>query len=544
MNPIRFDAASFSGISPKLNRSLASHGFSRQAHNLDLGSGTLRGLRAPRKISNATGERLFVAGCCPLLGDCSTSWAIPMPSSDRVYRVHGGQLQVATTDVACTGKWWDLGFERMLPAPAIKTTDFDGVQVQIDVDRQVEETYAVYRVIDRWGNPSAPSQPSPVALAVNGANVIVEGLPTAYPDRWSGATVEVYLARSGAIGNVEESDGDVGLFRYGEVPIGNRSISIYFGTPGEELDSEDYEPAPPNLRDLVAWQDGQMAALSGAGMRFCERGAVSNWSSAYELAFFSYPLRLVAGRHTAYVLTRGQPAIIKLQHGCDQPFCHAAEHIQRSLPIIATDSAVVIDERVYYASSEGLVRIGPDGSVAIVSDPYFGPIEWDSILPSTMRAGRWRSHYVFVTDAGAWMLDTQADPRTALMSVDLDARSFSAGELGDLHFINDTGVYQWAAGEHDMPWRWSSPVVMLPHWTALWGYRVLATWPGVRARVLTGDHTILVGDADIVADEEIIDGGVRVLPAGHSCMALAVELEGTGEVSAVLVGPHSEDLTV
>jgi len=523
MSAITLDANQFRGLVPRAATSSAAGAC--VAHNLDLSGQTLRGFRTPHKVSDQVGDSLFVDRCCVRVGDCTTDWAQPFPDCPMIYRVHQGVLQAAEVSKACDEQWCDLGFEAPMKAPGL-------IPPMLTDGHDVSETYAVYVVVDKWGNRSAPSLPSVAVRAPDGELLTVDGLPTAYPARWCAAKVEIYLARSGQV-NGQDETGAVGLFYAGEVEIGTGSTTVYYDAPGRELETAAYEPPPKGITDLSAWQDGQLAGLVGGTLRFSERMHPHNWPAAYAMRFFSQPLRFVTGRHTGYVLTRGQPAIVKLDHSCDAPFCHAAEHVQQDLPIVSTESAVMFGDSVVYASREGLIRLDPSGQVTNLTRSLHDRRTWESLIPQTIKGGRWGTRYVGVGARGAFVLDPDDG---SLVTVDLDAKAFHMGADGFLYFMAADGVYRWDAGDDFMQWRWSTPPLRLGAYVNLFAYLVRVVYPGVLVRIFELENCESCDGGDLIVEDLVSDCEVLTLPASCVARAYRIELSGKGEVSEVRLG--------
>lgn len=554
---IEIGADHFGGILPRLACRSLPAGFASYAKNVDLSGGRLRGFRSPQKVSDQTGDALLVDDCCILTGDCDTRWARPQPVCKMTYRIHNGQLQIATEDEACEGQWCDLGYEKVMPAPTVRVLppmeeileDPDSIEHDyVAEDRRLEESFIVYTIVDKWGHESAPSNPSFPFRVNDGQRLSVYDIPiNDYPARWCAEKIRIYASRSGATGTPSEESGKVGLFLYGEFDIDNPGkvfFSFNYDEPGPMLMTDENAPPPDNLRDLVSWKDNQLMGLSGKFVRFSERGDPSNWSEAYTMALFGYPLRLLAGERTAFVLTRGRPAVINLSHDCESPFCHSAMHIDQDLPLISMRGAVVIRESCYYVSRRGLVRLGPQGEASIVTDGLFDARSWENILPSSMRLGRWGTKIIAVTDELSFIFDPGADASRALMPIDIDANDFCASEDGFLYFVNNEGVFRWDAGETYMPWQWHSPVYRSKTWDTLYGYQIELEYPTVSASVYAMSDCDDCEGGDLMSEDDVIDCETMLLPIDVSGKGFRVELssDGSGEVRMVKLAYDSTEL--
>ena len=124
------------------------------ALDVDLSSGTLRPLRASKRVSDATGHALFVDGCCVLADRGQVSYAHNPVGCNRVFRA-GVAGYVEFADVSSDPQWHRLS----LPPPAAAPTATP-VAAFVD-DTTAEDVQYVYTYVagSREGPPSYPSSP-------------------------------------------------------------------------------------------------------------------------------------------------------------------------------------------------------------------------------------------------------------------------------------------------------------------------------------------------------------------------------------------------
>lgn len=503
--------------------------FAAYAENVDLDGGTLRGFRTPAKVSDQTGRSLWVHECCTLTSDRCMSWADTGIGCTRtIVRVGDGKPVMACADSACKDEWCPMDFDCAMPAPKL----LSGGASESFARSTTAAVYTLVQEICGVEYETAPSLASDMVDVDNNGQLTVSGWPAAPTDRCL-TKRRIYLLRDSYLNGSEKEPLETDWYRVAELPVGQASATVQFDEPGDLLATREFEPIPSNLRDVSSWQTGQLAGLAGDELRFSDRAYPHSWPRAYAMKFLSKPVRWITGRHAGFVLTNGQPAVVRLDQSCDKPFCHQAEHLQEELPIVSAESAAMVGDSVIYASREGLVMIHPSGKYEMVSMAWWDRRAWENINPHSMRAAEFAGAYYFSTTKGTWRLELPVggrpyDAKRALVRLSIRPTAWFSDNRGWLYFTDAEGTWKWDAGEDFMPWRWRSPVIYRHEW-CLGYYYVQLGWPGVEARWWL--------DGGALAHDPVTDEEPMGFPVGYCGKRIQFELCGTGEVLALHAAP-------
>ena len=163
----------FGGIAPRQRPNNLHQAMAQVAHDVDLSRGTLPPWRTDKKVSDKTGNSIFVDKCCYLTSDnCKASYS--RIDTDCCFIVASGVKDypvIQRKDNACNDKWNRLGFPIELDAP---NAQFLGTLSQ-DFNQELRQY--IYTLVDEFGFESAPSLPSEPIYAHNDQQVILSGLP-------------------------------------------------------------------------------------------------------------------------------------------------------------------------------------------------------------------------------------------------------------------------------------------------------------------------------------------------------------------------------
>ncbi|MFA9499810.1 hypothetical protein ACERCG_05175 [Mannheimia sp. E30BD] len=179
----------FGGIAPRQRPNNLHQAMVQVAEDVDLSRGTLRPWRTDKKVSNKTGNSIFVDKCCYLASDnCKASFS--RIDTDCCYLIASGVKDypvIQKKSQACNDNWKRLGFPIELNAP---NAQFLG---ELSQDFNQELRQYIYTLVDEFGFESAPSLPSEPIYAHNDQSVVISGLPTAFPT-YSIGKVRIYCA--------------------------------------------------------------------------------------------------------------------------------------------------------------------------------------------------------------------------------------------------------------------------------------------------------------------------------------------------------------
>ncbi|MCK7581023.1 MAG: hypothetical protein MZV65_38995 [Chromatiales bacterium] len=158
---------------------------------------------------------------------------------------------------------------------------------------------------------------------------------------------------------------------------------------GEELPSLTWDAPPSGLRGLISLPNGMMAGFLGQDVYFCEPYRAHAWPSNYVMTV-DYPI-VGLGRldTTLVVLTVGVPYIIQGSHP-DSLVMVKADIEQACL---AKRSIATIDNAIFYASPDGLMRLTTGGS-ELVTTALMTRAQWQALDPSDIHAYAYDGKYM------------------------------------------------------------------------------------------------------------------------------------------------------
>ena len=176
---------SFNGMIPRQQPRNLPKGHSVKAVDVDLSKGTLNPFKTDKKISDKTGNSLFVDKCCVLTSDnCRASYSI-MP--DCKYIIASGVKKYPVINkrvLACNDEWVRLGLPFELTTPTVYQ-EFVGAPAPTEYDLHpdnfnLEVRQYYYTVVDIFGFESSPSYPSEAQYFHNDKDVEITDLPTEF----------------------------------------------------------------------------------------------------------------------------------------------------------------------------------------------------------------------------------------------------------------------------------------------------------------------------------------------------------------------------
>lgn len=296
---------------------------------------------------------------------------------NRVYISAPGEPVYITTidDIASGQPPATLGIPRPIVAPTINTSGGGGVS----------DTRAyTYTWITEYGEVSAPAPPSIATAPVDATWQI--GIPTADP---KAVFVDIYRSQPGntSIGN---------YYRVGRVPAGTGSFNDT--VPADQvpllpaLDSFANDPPLANLQGLVVHSSGALVGFQGRTVAFSQPYLPHAWPEDYRYTVEHEVVGLAVIDNTVVVLTKGHPTLIS----GNTPDSVAIIDITDREPCLSKRSIVIIDNKVYFASANGLITVEPGGlgrpTVEILTSE-----EWKNYSPSTLFAGKYNQWYLGFT---------------------------------------------------------------------------------------------------------------------------------------------------
>lgn len=525
----------FGGIAPRSRPNNLHQAMAQVAQDVDLSRGTLRPWRTDKKVSDKTGQSIFVDRCCYLASEnCKASFS--RINTDCCYIVATGVKDypvIQKKSQACEGDWKRLGFPVELPAPNAQLLG------DLSQDFNNEARQYIYTLVDDFGFESAPSLPSAAIYAHNDKQVVISNLPTNFPT-YSIAKLRLYCAVTPLDygEQVKDKEAEAYFLLVDEIDFGS---SAYVHQPhtvyGEECLTEEYAPPHNCMTDLQYCGNGQLGGLVGTELWLSEPLKPHAFPEAYRYGRFNgNPIRFLCGEQIGYILTDEYPAVIEMESPCQSQGCRAISVLEEPLPIISYQSACLYNGACFYASKDGLVMLVGNQS-KLISTALFSQDQWRALAPWQMIGVVHDGYYFGFTDKISLRVkvpdniheEVQIEQLTTLS---IKPRAVYRSDQDELFFATEDGIYQWNAGDDWKTFTWRGRLQNLPQYTAMTAYKIVQDYEPTQVKHIgyKRHRSEMVEEQVTLGDKTVIDSRPHRLKAGYSTLFFDVEISGKGEV--------------
>ncbi|WP_315707538.1 hypothetical protein [Brenneria uluponensis] len=240
------------------------------------------------------------------------------------------------------------------------------------------------------------------------------------------------------------------------------------------LETYDYFMPPDGMSGLCMMSNGIAAGFMGNQVMFSEAYLPYAWKDSNKQTTQHEIVSIAAIGTTLVVGTTAQPYIFS---GIT-PSNITGDHPQSSLSCVSAASMVAMDGFVLYASPNGLVSIGADGSAAIATASIIEARQWrKSFNPTTIRAWRLENEYVALFDDELGVSGFIFDP------VNMDIRYFTSAwdaafneEKSDqLYIVKGQQLFTFGTAETPVNFQWKSKLFLAPQSTAFSCLRLMGS---------------------------------------------------------------------
>ena len=217
----------------------------------------------------------------------------------------------------------------------------------------------------------------------------------------------------------------------GEYPIA--TVAVTDAKPASQLNdicpTFGWLEPPPGLKGLTGIDNGMMLGFVGFTLYVCEPYHPYAYPAKYDKPLASQIVGIVAINGGAFIGTTGRPYVV---YGTDAASL-SEERIGSKVPCASAQSMVAIESSVFYASPDG-IALFENGQVANVTQDLISRKDWQSYVPSTMRAAEYDGMYfVYFTKVGG---------EKGCLIFDYKSRSLVERSQGaDAVFSDATGIY-------------------------------------------------------------------------------------------------------
>lgn len=273
-------------------------------------------------------------------------------------------------------------------------------------------------------------------LAVNpGAFVAGGTIVREAPHNTSGMVKRIYWSETTASGN-----------RYGQVdecPVATTSRAV----PGNTLATNSlvtvgWAMPPADLKGLVAMPNNFLAGFRANEVWFSQINVPYAWSFSEALSHEVVGMAVTGS--TLIVGTNGAPYTVS---GIDPQSLSVLQE-NAPYPCVSKRSMVVLEGRVAYASTQGLVGASGPGNFGNLSRNIYTKEEWEAINPATFFAANHQGRYVTTYSTG---IDRQMlifDPSEFASAVTANVKGmvlYGEQATGRLYLSIENVVHEWDA---------------------------------------------------------------------------------------------------
>jgi hypothetical protein len=215
---------------------------------------------------------------------------------------------------------------------------------------------------------------------------------------------------------------------------------------GRALGTEDFVPIPADATDPQHWGGSHLAFISNGALRFTEP-----WN--YSLAPIKYTykpkddlIRIAATQEFVYLLTCGQPEVVKTAAACTMDGSRSSSVINDSFPLIGRHSVATYENSVVFASVMGLVHLS-GANAKTITEEIFTQAQWDALQPQTMVGVYYQGYYYGSTDTACFRMEMPQGPKAN------HAEKFSWLSIRPTAFFvttDDRLLYSDATGTHEL----------------------------------------------------------------------------------------------
>jgi len=437
-------------------------------------------------------------------GDDFASWRVAPYSTGASYAVtgeprmpnglrcslvaHGLRANdILTVEAVPTTPQWSGG-RGILTAPvtgdAIGEYDFRANDGSTDIDTSIisnwsfsvardEDLVSARSYVFTWvtdlGEESAPSPPSDSIVVKDGDTVTLSGWGTPPSTNRVITHIRIYRTAVGA------TDTDFQFVAEITAGTGTYNDSIIDAGLGELLQTASYDEPPADMFGIMAAPNGFLAGFSKNTVCLSEPGYPHAWPVEYRLTTDTPIVGGAVAGQSVFVLTEETPYVISGAH----PRNMGMRKIDALQACVSKRSIVPIGGDVYYASPNGLVRVGP-GGIEVVTGALLSREQWKGYYPATMLGANFNGTYFGFYDGGSAPLrgGIVYDPREQRIHLTTTPQffvgRFTDPATGDLYVTDGENVLRWGDGAQST-FTWASKLFGAPYPLNLGAVRVVAT---------------------------------------------------------------------
>lgn len=397
----------------------------------------------------------------------------------------------------------------------------------------VGKRYYVYTWVTNLGEEGPPSPPSEAVTVRDGQPVTVSGFG-APPS--TNRVISFYRIYRSAVGT-----DDTDFLFQGEYSVATGSVNdgLLDVSLGEPLATDSFDPPPANLAGIKKLPNGSMVGFFENVVCFSEPGFPHAWPVEYRrtLAFKVVGLGVIGAAVVA--LTEGTPYVITGTH----PRNVSERQLAENEACVSKTSIVTINDRVYYASPNGLCAAGMQ-RVDVLTNGLVKAEDWRAqYYPSTIVGANRNDRYIGFFDGGsaptrgAFIADESEERKAWTLTNQWFRGVYTDPGSGELFVTDGTNVLRWGTGAASS-YIWRSKTFALPYPANFGAVRVAAFAYPVTFRLYNAENGALIATRVINNSEPVR------LPSGrlYNAVQLEVEAASNAEVLYLAIGESLDEL--
>ena len=248
----------------------------------------------------------------------------------------------------------------------------------------------------------------------------------------------------------------------------------------DELNTDEYDAPPENLKGLVAMQSNVLAGFVANEIYFSEINLPHAWPRSYKVTIEHDVIGLAAIGGSLLILTESFPYIIQ---GSDPAAGFTAARIDLQYPCLNIKSIVTLSGGVVWSTYDGLAFYSPYAGAQLITKFNYDNDSWTTSLnPSTVVAAFYNELYFASHSSGGFTFNR--DERTGGIFTTLD-QIFTAAWYdsvgGKLYYVTGTSgiIYQWDdLAQPYLTAQWKSKTFKTKDMINLGAARVIADFNG------------------------------------------------------------------
>ena len=299
----------------------------------------------------------------------------------------------------------------------------------------------VYTYVTDFGEETAPSPASAIIDWNPGQTVTLSGFAMPVVGRHI-TKQRIYRSQTGSSGTylyfIAERAASAANF------VDNVAVDAF----QEALPSAGWDEPPAGLTGLTVMPNGMMAAFVGRSVYFCEPWRPHVWPEKYILNCDSEIVSLGSIGNVLVVMTKAHPYVMTGSH----PDSMQSQKLEANFPCINARGVVDLGFSICYPTNDGLIAVGADGSVNLVTRELFRPHDWLKLSPATSIGAQYSGAYAMFYDverdglreAGCLFVTVGTTP-FLIRSAEIVAACYFDVEDSALYFTRpgDTNIYRF-----------------------------------------------------------------------------------------------------